>query len=547
MSAKHRRSQHISKPWLARLCRAVAVLGLCFSSTLHALTIGHSRVESTADENLQLSVLISGVSSQDLDQLDVQVAPRDAWSEFGLKPLPEVLNARVQLAPGPRPNSVQVRFLSAAPVEQSIIDLLFDVRTADEEQRHQVSMLQQPGPSIQLPVEQSKTLTTVQPSSSKVYGESLLVQPGDSLHRIAQRLGVQHGSEYQLLAALYQLNPQAFGQNNMHLLFAGEQLRMPTAEQIQSMSDQQARHLYVEHMHRFNQYKEALARGASKQEATVLLNDSAQAQALVAAEPVSNTQSEASEAVQKAEYLDEHADRLRLDESGASQAGKIRADERQAQEKALAYVRQEVEKLEAEIDTLSDALKDDLEQYPDAHSGLGSPEIEPTGFDSTATAKEGTTSLNAKPPTHADFDKSTGSSSPSTSTLTNTEGAGAFAPSAQGSGQYTSAESSGTERLNSKKPGENALASPNVAVQQNTDMEISWIQNHFIKLMLALLAFVVIFTVWILRRANKTTVELESPDRVTDEMIRAKLQDINLDLEVPPIDESGETRRSDKS
>src|SRR5699024_2017820 len=321
MLAKHRHSQHISRLWFARLCRAVAVLGLCFSATLHALTVGHSRVESAADENLQLSVLISGVSSQDLNQLDVQVAPRASWSEFGLEPLPEVLNAQVELTPGPRPDSVQVRFLSAAPVEQSVIDLLFDVRTADEEQRHQVSMLQQPRPSIQLPVEQGKTSATVQSNTpaATAHAESLAVRPGDSLHRIAQRLGVQDGSEYQLMAALYQLNPQAFGQDNMHLLFAGEQLRMPTAEQIQSMSDQQARHLYVAHMHRFNQYKEALARGVSEQEATALLNAPIQAQEPTAADAASTTKSDVNESAHSAEYLDEHADRLRLDESDTSQ------------------------------------------------------------------------------------------------------------------------------------------------------------------------------------------------------------------------------------
>src|SRR5690625_6699553 len=99
MSIKRRRSQHIGRPWFARLCRAVAVLGLCFSTTLHALTIGHSRIESAADENLQLSVLISGVPNQDIEQLEVQVAPREKWLELGLEPLQQVLEARVQISP----------------------------------------------------------------------------------------------------------------------------------------------------------------------------------------------------------------------------------------------------------------------------------------------------------------------------------------------------------------------------------------------------------------------------------------------------------------
>lgn len=545
MLIKRRHSQHISKPWLARLCRAVAVLGLCFSATLHALTIGHSRVESAADENLQLSVLISGVSSQDVEQLEVQVAPREKWLALGLEPLQQVLEARVQISPGPRPESVQVRFIGAAPVEQSVIDLLFDVRTADEEQRHQVSMLQQPRPTIQLPAEQGQAPVTTQSSTAAATApaETLTVQPGDSLHRIAQRIGTQHGSEYQLLAALYQLNPQAFGQDNMHLLFAGEQLRLPTAEQIQSMSDQQARQLYVEHMHRFNQYKEALARGATEHEATALLKTPVQAQAPTDTESAP-VESDSGESSHQTEYSKEHADRLRLDESDASQ-GQISADDRQAQEKALAHVRQEVEKLETEIDALSNVLKKDLDQPSEQQAGTELSEVGQRHSNSNTSTKVDAADFNsARADNGSKPDTTAGGAA--TGTAIEPEAPDSSVISPQGTTQHSTAGSNETGMLNGKEPAEKALASTNAAAQLDTDMEASWIQKHFIKLMLALLAFVVIFTIWILRRANKTTVELESPDRVTDEMIQAKLQDINLDLDVPPTDESGDVGRTDK-
>jgi len=544
MSIKRRRSQHIGRPWFARLCRAVAVLGLCFSATLHALTIGHSRIESAADENLQLSVLISGVSNQDIEQLEVQVAPREKWLELGLEPLQQVLEARVQISPGPRPDSVQVRFIGAAPVEQSVIDLLFDVRTADEEQRHQVSMLQQPRPSIQLPIEQGRAPATTQSSAATVeaHAETLTVRPGDSLHRIAQRIGTQHGSEYQLLAALYQLNPQAFGQDNMHLLFAGEQLRMPTAEQIQSMSDQQARQLYVEHMHLFNQYKEALARGATEQEATASLKTSVQAQAPTDTEPTSAA-SDSAESSHQAEYSKEHADRLRLDESDASD-GQISADDRQAQEKALAHVRQEVEKLETEIDALSNVLKMDLDQTSEQQADTELTENEQRRPDVNASAKADAADSSTRADNVTEPETSAGG--PASDAAKDPQAPESSVISLQTPTHHSTAASNEPGMLNGKEPAEKALASTNTAAQLDTDMEASWIQQHFIKLMLALLAFVVIFTIWILRRADKTTVELESPDRVTDEMIQAKLQDINLDLDVPPTDESGDVGRTDK-
>lgn len=460
-----------------RLGHALAVLGLSFSAAVHALTIGHARVESRADERLQMSVLLSGVHADAREQLTVSLAPQAAWHDVGLRPLPEVLAAQIEIAAGPRPNTVMVRFYGAAPVEQSVIDLLFDVQFRGAQQRHQVSVLQQPRPIVDLPAAGSVSPATATASAPPAKGPDFLtVQAGDTLHGIARRLGIASEHEYQFLAAVYQLNPHAFGHNMMHLLFAGEQLRMPTTAQIQALSEQQARRLYAEHTQRFNLYKEALARGASSQEIRALLQPALPNQKLPAATQVDKPTVQNGQG--SAAPLFVHQDRLRLDDDEQTSSHTHGADEQRAREKNIAYVREDIDKLEAEIEALSQALQDSRQgvEPPVEHGG-------------TAQSEDAQ-------------------------------------PSPSGKLHHTA------RNLN------------HLDAQKDTSMDASWIEKNFLPLMLALLAFIIVFIVWILRRANKTTVQLESPDRVTDEMIQAKLEDINLDLDVPPSDEARDKNKS---
>lgn len=66
---------------------------------------------------------------------------------------------------------------------------------------------------------------------------------------------------------------------------------------------------------------------------------------------------------------------------------------------------------------------------------------------------------------------------------------------------------------------------------------LSWIQEHMLIVMASLLVLLVVITVWILRRANTSRGDMESPAPVSPDMVREKLEKINLDLDVPPSDE----------
>lgn len=65
---------------------------------------------------------------------------------------------------------------------------------------------------------------------------------------------------------------------------------------------------------------------------------------------------------------------------------------------------------------------------------------------------------------------------------------------------------------------------------------MSWLQEHLLGVMTALLALIVLIIAWLLRRANNTRDDYEGAS-ITEAMVREKLQNIDLDL-TPGTDEA---------
>lgn len=62
---------------------------------------------------------------------------------------------------------------------------------------------------------------------------------------------------------------------------------------------------------------------------------------------------------------------------------------------------------------------------------------------------------------------------------------------------------------------------------------MNWLQDHLLGVMTALLALIVFIIAWLLRRANAARDEADADPRITEVMVREKLQDIDLDLPPP--------------
>ncbi|WP_290664447.1 FimV/HubP family polar landmark protein [Aquabacterium sp.] len=89
--------------------------------------------------------------------------------------------------------------------------------------------------------------------------QSIRVQRGDSLSKIAGEHPVAGVSLDQMLVGLYRNNPQAFQGDNMNRLKSGVVLNMPTAEQAKATTPVEARQVIVAQSADFAAYRQRLA------------------------------------------------------------------------------------------------------------------------------------------------------------------------------------------------------------------------------------------------------------------------------------------------
>lgn len=74
----------------------------------------------------------------------------------------------------------------------------------------------------------------------------------------------------------------------------------------------------------------------------------------------------------------------------------------------------------------------------------------------------------------------------------------------------------------------------------SVDSMIAWVQGHLLAVITAILAFIVLAIAWGLRRAN--VAQSSSDNVVTPEMVKEKLDQINLDLNEPTVGDSSSSR-----
>jgi len=104
--------------------------------------------------------------------------------------------------------------------------------------------LQQPRRVVRAAQNQRSTARRVRPQVRRVAASqvrSYRVKRGDTLHKIAKRIGYRGVTSDQMMLALFEKNKRAFVKSNMNNLKAGVVLQRPTAAQVKSVSRGEAR------------------------------------------------------------------------------------------------------------------------------------------------------------------------------------------------------------------------------------------------------------------------------------------------------------------
>ncbi len=533
---------------------AVGALALAFltGGAAHAATFGHARLASGAGEPLLILVPVSGLTEADLSALSARPAPAADWAQAGLTPPVPLDSLSVSVGADVRPGGRRVlRIGSGQAFTGNLADLLLDVHTATGEQRYQVSLVS-PEPAraaaasaAAQPAKQGASANAVgaaapHASTRRVPAGAIAVRPGDTMFAIGRRHAVDGVSIYQLMMALQRANPQAFIHDNVNLVRAGASLAVPDINDMLSISDAEARRQFQAQAAAFARMRGRLAGAAAA------ATDAGQA----ATGTVSQDDSRAN-----ARPAAAAGDHLRLSESGAKgQSADAAADARTARGHALKDAESRVDQLEGNVKNLNQALQSQGEAARSAASqgveAIGQSIQQIAGAISEAS-QEAAAQANETAPAggepHASGAGTSGAvganAASSGAAGTGTPGSQAAGGAASGTGSTAAGGASSTASAGSRASSASSAGSPaaagadsaaRVAEQppsERTQDRVSWLQDHLLGVMTGLLALIVLIIAWLLRRANAARDEADASPRVTESMVRERIQDIDLNLE----------------
>ncbi|SDO65357.1 pilus assembly protein FimV [Ralstonia sp. 25mfcol4.1] len=291
---------------------AITAAGLLLAQpAAYAAGFGQLRVQSNLGQPLQAEIDITGVTPEEADSLAVKLAAPSAYSRAGLTYLSAI--STVKLDVQKRPNGTYVATVrSNQPLSEPFVDILVDMSWSSGKITRAYTFLLDPAGAK--PSNQAFSPTTVVqaatpdaspsavPAPAPVAGApaaaapaptaapapaparqprraaapvavadgtaangSYTVQQGDTLYGIAgdASQGVDSVSLEQMLLALYRNNPNAFIGGNINRIKSGAVLKVPSAQQAQSVSPREARREVVARTQGFDSYRSRLAAAAA--------------------------------------------------------------------------------------------------------------------------------------------------------------------------------------------------------------------------------------------------------------------------------------------
>ncbi len=282
-----------------------ALAAMClFASNASALGLGRLNVQSALGETLRAEIDVTSITPEEASNLNIRVAPPESYRAAGVDYNSVLTGTQVVLQKRADGRSI-LSVTSDRAVQEPFVDvileiswstgrlvreytLLFDppvTRTAASpvSPSATTSPIITPAPSEPIavaprPERKSATPRASAPSSDSTTDEvrkprvkapaaapieagvdEYKVRDGDSLSRIAARALRTGVSLDQMLASLYQANPEAFISANINRLKSGVVLAVPSAEAAKAITPADARQLIQAQSSDFGTYRQRLA------------------------------------------------------------------------------------------------------------------------------------------------------------------------------------------------------------------------------------------------------------------------------------------------
>ena len=344
---------------MTRKTRVIPLLLLMvLPSVSWALGLGEINLQSALNEPMQAEIEIIGASGQELEGLKVKLAAKGDFDRLGLDRPDFLSSLRFDVAFNSARQPV-LKVSSGQAITEPFVTFLLEAKWARGSLLREYTVLLDPptfmpqaatpppAPAVQAPSasrESAPTSGTVlrqperAPVTESAQPDSAPYTPPPGSHRVgrgqtlwvlAERYRPADVTVNQMMIALYDANPQAFS-GNINRLRAGSILRIPSAGELQAVSDAAANNAVREHMQSWRPGSGML--GVTIEPKLRLVPPS---------EPVSRTEAA--------------GDRS----TGAGDGGETEA-----------YLRQEAERLRRELDTAEDRLQVQSDQMAELQRNL---------------------------------------------------------------------------------------------------------------------------------------------------------------------------------
>ncbi|WP_457335211.1 type IV pilus assembly protein FimV, partial [Rhizobacter sp. P5_C2] len=292
----------------------MAIAAMCLSATnAWALGLGRLAVQSALGETLRAEIDVTSLTPEEASNLNVRIAPPESYRAAGVDYNQVLPATQVVLQRRPDGRSF-LKVTSDRAVQEPFVDVILEITWSTGRLVREYTMLFDPpstrtlaaAPPATSPALSSSTETAAAaaPASAPratrpapvprpaVTGDAppaparntprvaaapsadtgveagsgadeYKVKPGDTLSRIAGNTKRPGVSLDQMLASLYQGNPDAFLNNNMNRLKAGAVLAVPSAETAKAITPTEARQLIQAQSADFGAYRQRLASGVA--------------------------------------------------------------------------------------------------------------------------------------------------------------------------------------------------------------------------------------------------------------------------------------------
>lgn len=273
-------------------------LAVCFALMplmASAAGLGKLKIISGLGEPLSAEIELLSTTNEELSSLSAVIASEEAYKAQGIERLAVHKAIKVEVTKRSDGSPV-LKLTTYQPINDPFLDMLIQVDwSTGRLVREYTALLDPPGfgdqsattattpkspssgdtmtvaPSKQPAKKKSKSSNTsfapapttkevaAEPSPSGSSAEGYTTKRGDTLSSISRELQVEGVSLEQMLDGLYRANKQAFMKDNMNRLKVGKIMHVPAAEELQSVSQQEALQDIRAHSKDWNAYRNKLA------------------------------------------------------------------------------------------------------------------------------------------------------------------------------------------------------------------------------------------------------------------------------------------------